>query len=137
MRGLIVLFLLVFSLKSVSQNIEKSIVLKDAESNLPIEDATVFLLKTKQTFLSNTEGKVTFVLNGASNIQVTHASYSGVTVRSSTLKENINIVFLKKNITDLDEVIITKQHPQKILKSIVENSIKKLTVSRSFEGLLS
>lgn len=128
MRGLIVLFLLVFSLKSVSQNIEKSIVLKDAESNLPIEDATVFLLKTKQTFLSNTEGKVTFVLNGASNIQVTHASYSGVTVRSSTLKENINIVFLKKNITDLDEVIITKQHPQKILKSIVENSIKKLTV---------
>jgi len=128
MRVFFVLFLLILTSKGVSQNIEKSIVLKDAESNLPIEDATVFILKTKQTFLSNAEGKVTFVLNGASNIQVTHASYSGVTVRSSTLKENVNVVFLKKNITDLDEIIITKQHPQKILKSIVENSIKKLTV---------
>jgi hypothetical protein len=39
----------------------------------------------------------------------------------------MNIVFLKNNMNNLDEIIITKQHPQKILKNVVENSIKKLT----------
>jgi hypothetical protein len=35
---------------------------------------------------------------------------------------------LKKNVNDLDEIVVTKQHPQLILKKIVENSIKKLTI---------
>lgn len=111
-----------------AQNTEISIVLKDADNNLPIEDATVFVVKTKQNLLSNSEGKVTFMLNGITTIQISHTSYKSVTIRTTTLKDKISIIYLKSTVSNLDEIIITKQHPQKILKNIVENSIKKLTV---------
>jgi len=127
MKKIYHVFLLIFGFFGFSQTTEKSIILKDAVSNLPVEYATVLILKTKQTLLSNAEGKITFELNGTSNIQVTHSSYHSVIVRSSALHKTDNIIYLKSNINDLDEIIVTKQHPQKILKSIVENSIKKLT----------
>ena len=125
-----VLLFLFISLQSLifAQSGEKSIILLDADTNLPIEDVTVYIIKTKQILLSNVEGKVTFTLTGTSNIQATHSSYIGVTVRSTALLKTDNIIYLKNNTKDLDEIIITKQHPQKILKSIVDNSIKKLTV---------
>ncbi|MCF6132154.1 hypothetical protein [Flavobacterium wongokense] len=128
MKQHLIVLLLIFSLNAFSQNEEKVIVLKDADTNLPIEDATVFVAKTRQTLLSNAEGTVSFVLNGISNIQVTHSSYVMVKIRSNTLKEKQNVVYMKNNITGLDEIIITKQHPQKILKALVENSINKLTI---------
>jgi vacuolar-type H+-ATPase subunit F/Vma7 len=128
MKKSLVLLFLVFSLSVLAQSGEKSITLKDAATNLPIEDATVFVLKTKQTYLSNAEGNVTFLLTGSSNIQVTHSSYVSVTVRSSALLKTDNVIYLKSNVNDLDEIIVTKQHPQKILKSLVSNSVKKLTV---------
>ncbi|MDI1317509.1 hypothetical protein [Flavobacterium sp.] len=128
MKTSLFLFFLIFSVTAFSQNQEKSIVLKDADSNEPIEDATVFIAKTKQTLLSNSEGAVSFVLNGISNIQITHSSYTTVKLRSNILKEKENVILLKSSITGLDEIIVTKQHPQKILKTVVENSIKRLTV---------
>lgn len=126
-RVLIFLFVVIAS-NCFAQNTEISIVLKDADNNLPIEDATVFVVKTKQNLLSNSEGKVTFMLNGITTIQISHTSYKSVTIRTTTLKDKISIIYLKSTLNNLDEVIITKQHPQKILKNIVENSIKKLTV---------
>jgi hypothetical protein len=128
MKKSLVLLFLIFSLSVLAQNGEKSITLKDAATNLPIEDATVFVLKTKQTFLSNADGNITFLLTGSSNIQVTHSSYVSITVRSSALVKTDNVIYLKSNVNDLDEIIVTKQHPQKILKSLVNNSVKKLTV---------
>ncbi|WP_235922020.1 peptidase associated/transthyretin-like domain-containing protein [Flavobacterium phycosphaerae] len=128
MKKSFVLLFLIINLTVLSQNGQKSITLKDAETNLPIEDATVFVLKTKQTFLSNAEGNVTFQLTGSSNIQVTHSSYVSVTVRSSALTKTDNVIYLKSNVNDLDEIIVTKQPPYKILKSLVANSIKRLTV---------
>ena len=122
------LFLLIFSFIGYAQSIEKSITLIDVKTNLPIESAVVYIVKIKQTLLSNSEGKITFELNGTSNIQVTHSGYVTVTVRSSALQKTDNIIYLKSNIDDLDEIIVTKQHPQKILKSVVENSIKRLTI---------
>lgn len=128
MKELYLFFLLVLSVNLNAQSVEKSLILRDSETNLPIEDATVFIQKTKQTLLSNTEGMVSFVLTGISNIQITHSSYTSKTLRSSSLKAAENVIFLKSSITDLDEIIVTKQHPQKILKTLVENSRKKLTV---------
>ncbi len=122
------LFLLIFSFIGYSQSVEKSIILIDAQTNLPVESAVVFIVKTKQTLLSNNEGRITFELNGTSNIQVTHSAYLTVTVRSSALQKTDNTIYLKNNINDLDEIIVTKQHPQKILKSVIENSIKRLTI---------
>lgn len=128
MKNYLVVLFIFFSLNLFSQNEEKIIVLKDADTQQPIEDATVFVAKTRQTLLSNAEGTVSFVLNGISNVQITHSSYVTTKVRSNTLKDKQNVIYLKNNITGLDEIIITKQHPQKILKSIVENSLDKLTI---------
>ena len=119
---------MISSFSVLSQSVEKSIVLKDVDTNLPIEDVTVFIAKTKQTLLSNADGAASFVLNGVSTIQVTHASYNTIKLRSTMLKEKVNVFYLKSNVNDLDEIIVTKQHPQKILTELVDNSIKKLTV---------
>jgi hypothetical protein len=117
-----------FSVSVFAQSSDLSIKLVDAETNLPVADATVFISKNKQTLLSNVEGIVSFELRGSTNIQITHSSYSTITVRSSMLKEKITIVYLKSTVNDLEEIIITKVHPQKILKDLVDSSIKKLTV---------
>lgn len=128
MKKTLLLLFLVFSFTISAQEVERSIIIKDADTNNPIEDVSVFITKTKQLLLSNSEGKVTFDLNGISNIQVSHSSYVTVNIRSSALLKTDNIIYLKNNTKDLDEIIITKQHPQKILKALVQNSIKQLTV---------
>ncbi|MFY7957625.1 MAG: hypothetical protein ACOVNT_05880, partial [Flavobacterium macrobrachii] len=128
MKKAILLFFLVFSFTISAQEVEHTIIVKDADTNNPIEDVSVYITKTKQLLLSNSEGKVTFDLTGISNIQVSHSSYLTVNIRSSALLKTDNIIYLKNNTKDLDEIIITKQHPQKILKALVQNSIKQLTV---------
>ncbi len=128
MKKVFQLLFLLFSLYVSAQETEKSIIIKDSETNNPIEDVSVYIAKTKQLLLSNSEGKVAFDLSGISNIQVSHSSYISVNVRSSALQKTDNIIYLKSNTKDLDEIIVTKQHPQKILKSIVQNSVKQLTV---------
>lgn len=128
LRKVFFLFLILSSLKAISQSVEKIIIIKDQDTNLPIEDVTVSILKTRQNLLSNSDGIVTFELIGPSNIQIRHSSYIGITVRSNTLKEGTTILFLKNNVNDLDEILIFKKHPQKILASIIENSKKQLTI---------
>ena len=128
MKRSFALFFLILSVNIFSQNEQKLIILKDVETNLPIEDATVYIAKTKQTLLSNADGKVSFILNGVSSIQITHSSYNTIKLRSTLLKEKINTFYLKNSITGLEEIIITKEHPQNILKTLVENSIKELTI---------
>jgi len=128
MKRNLLIFLLLFAITAFSQNEEKTIVLKDADTNEPIEDVTVYITKTKQMLVSNSDGIVSYILNGISNIEIKHSSYVTVKVRSNTLKEKQNTIILKSSITGLDEIIVTKQHPQKILKSVVENSVRKLTI---------
>jgi hypothetical protein len=128
LRNILLLFFIVLSFVVSSQNVERTILLKDKETNLPIEDATILILKTKQNLLSNSEGKVSFVLKGTSNIEITHTSYTAITIRSTSLKEMETIIYLNNNVNGLDEIILTKRHPQKILATLIENSKKKLTV---------
>jgi hypothetical protein len=127
LRRLIFIFLF-FSVQLFSQAELKKLILKDKDSDLPIEDVTVTVIKTKQNLLSNTDGVVTFELLGSSNIQIKHSSYLSLTIRSSTLKDPVNTIYLTSNINELEDIIITKKHPQKILASLIENSKKKLTV---------
>ena len=51
MKRIIVLVLLIYSVSVLSQNVEKSLILIDVDTNLPIEDVTVYVAKTKQTLL--------------------------------------------------------------------------------------
>ncbi len=57
---------MISSLSTYSQKVDKIIVIKDQETNLPIEDATVTIVKTRQNDLSNKDGLVYFELNNAS-----------------------------------------------------------------------
>lgn len=110
-----------------SQNIEKSIILKDSDTNLAIQDATVYLFKTKQSLLSNSQGVVSFQLVGNTNIKITHTAYNEMTIKSVALKEAENVIYLKSNLNGLDEIVVTRKHPQKILKALIKNSTDKLT----------
>ena len=127
MKQLYSLVFTIFFASIYSQNIEKTIVVKDATTNLPIEDALIVLLKTKQNILTNVNGKGSFVLKANTNIQISHTLYNKVIIKSITLVDKETVIFLKNNSNELDELIITKQ-PQKILRNLVENSKKKLTI---------
>ncbi|WNM18115.1 hypothetical protein [Flavobacterium capsici] len=127
LRRLIFIFLF-FSVQLFSQAELKTLILKDKDSDLPIEDVTVTVIKTKQNLLSNADGVVTFELLGNSNIQIKHSSYLPLNVRASTLKEKSNTIYLTSNVNELEDIVVTKKHPQKILASLIENSKKKLTV---------
>ncbi|MES2574964.1 MAG: hypothetical protein V4572_08475 [Bacteroidota bacterium] len=129
MKRLILLFILLFSFGVFGQNKEYSIIVKDIETQLPIENATVVILKTKQILLSNSEGKVTFVLNGVSNVQVSEANYKSVTLRWVTLEQNQFVAYLENKSNKLDEIVLSKESPQKVLQKVVANSIEKITSS--------
>jgi hypothetical protein len=128
MKYLFAALLFIFTFGAKSQTVDKTIIVKDFDTELPIEDVTALVVRSNQIFLTNKDGEARFSLKGASNIQLSHPQYEPVTVRSLTLKDIKNIVFLKKSINDLDEIILTKQHPQKILKGLIDNSTKLLTV---------
>ncbi len=128
MKKIFVAIYLMLFVNIFSQTVEKNIIIKNLATNLPIEGATVLILKTKQVFLSNADGKVSFILKGNSNIQITHTSYFSLQVRSLALTDKEPIIFLKKNVKELDELVVLSQHPQKILAGLVKNSIKTLTI---------
>lgn len=128
MKRLMLLFILLFNFGVFGQNKEYSIIIKDIETQLPIENATVVVLKTKQILLSNSEGKVTFILNGVSNIQVSELNYKSLTVRWAELTENQYVIYLESKSTKLDEVVLSKESPQKTLQKIVNNSIQKISM---------
>ena len=129
MNRLFILFIMFFVIEAFSQKAEYSIVIKDIETQLPIENAMVVILKTKQVLLSNEEGKVTFVVNGASNVEVSEMNYETLNIRWAVLKENQFVVYLENKNNKLDEIILSAENPQKSLKKVVSNSIKKLADS--------
>ena len=127
MKKILLVCLLILFANVQAQNIIKSLILKDAETNLPIYEATVQILRTKQILLSNADGVVNFSLKSASSILITHSAYISVTIRSINLKEVATTIYLKSNVNELEEFVFSKQHPQKILKNLVDNSKNKLT----------
>lgn len=129
MNRLFFLLFMLFSMSVLAQSKEYSIVVKDAYTQLPIDDATVVVLKTKQILLSNQDGKVTFMLTGSSSFQVSEANYEPLIVRWASLKDDEFVIYLKNKKNKLDEIVVSKDSPDKILHKIVSNSLKKLAVS--------
>ncbi|TCN52040.1 hypothetical protein D0809_05245 [Flavobacterium circumlabens] len=128
MKELIILFVVFFSGGVFAQNTEYSIVVKDIETQLPIENATIVIMKTKQILLSNEDGKANFMLTGGSNVQVSETNYENLTIRWASLKENEFTVYLKSKNNKLDEIVLSTESPQKILRKIVLNSRGKLAM---------
>lgn len=131
MKKSLLLFVILFNYVSVlAQNEEYSIIVKDIETLLPIENATVVIMKTNQILLSNEEGKVTFMLTGGSNVQVSETNYEDTTVRWTSLNGDQKfVIYLKSKNNKLDEVVLSKEAPDKILQKLVSNSTKKISIS--------
>jgi hypothetical protein len=128
MKKILVLLPFFLCFTVFSQTNERTLIILDSDTNLPIEDAVVLVLKTKQVLMTNKEGMAVFELKGGSNLKVTHSSYLPVTIRWSSLNQSENLIYLKSKLVSLDDIVVTKQHPQEIVKELVENSIKKLNV---------
>nr|WP_315196784.1 hypothetical protein [uncultured Flavobacterium sp.] len=128
MRRILVLFQFIISFTVFSQTNEKIIILLDLDTNQPIEEAVVLVLKTKQVLMTNAEGTVKFELKGGSNLKVTHSSYLPITIKWASLNQLENIVYLKSKLNTLDDIVITNKDPREIIKDLVGNSIKTLNV---------
>ncbi|HEU4789390.1 MAG TPA: hypothetical protein VFS71_06880 [Flavobacterium sp.] len=128
MKKSLILLQLFLCFNVFSQTNERTLILMEKGSNLPIEGAIVVVLKTKQVLMSNSEGKVIFELKGGSNVKVTHSSYLPLVIKWTSLNLPENVVYLNSKLNTLDDIVVTKQHPQEIIKELVNNSIKRLNV---------
>jgi hypothetical protein len=124
------IFFLVFFIffQSYAQETEIIVTLLDKETNEVIEDASITVLSTNQGLLSNKEGVFILKLNKSSLIEISHTSYDKITIKSTSLKEKKNIIYLERDTNNLEEIIVTRKDPQDILKHIVENSMKIIKV---------
>ena len=111
-----------------SQNLEFTIIVKDFDTDLPIDEVTITALKTRQGFLTNKDGKAIVSLFRSSDLELVHSSYKKMIVKFSTLDKKENVVYMEPNTQQLEEYIITKDHPQEILKRLIENSRNKMTI---------
>lgn len=130
-------FLLCFFTSFVfSQNLEFTVIVKDFDTDLPIDEVTITALRTRQGFLSNKEGKAIISLTRSSDLELVHSSFKTIIVKFSTLNKKENVVYMEPNTQQLEEYIITKDHPQEILKRIIENSKTKITIPISLKVYL-
>ena len=130
-------FLLCFFTNFVfSQNLEFTIIVKDFDTDMPVEEVTITAIKTRQGFLTNKEGKAIISLTRSSDLELVHSSYKTLVVKFSTLNKKENVVYMEPNTQQLEEYIITKDHPQEILKRIIENSKIKITIPISLKVYL-
>lgn len=128
MKKIIWLFVFICSYSVYSQKDAYSVLIKDSDTQLPIENATVIILKTNQILLSNKDGKVAFESIAPSSIDISESNYESQNIRWNMLVERGFVIYLKSKSNILEEVILSRESPQKILQKIVSNSIQKLTV---------
>ncbi|MFN7043573.1 MAG: hypothetical protein ACK4M1_00130 [Flavobacterium sp.] len=119
-----------------SQNLEFTIIVKDFDTDMPIEEVTITAIRTRQGFLTNKDGKAIVSLTKSSDLELVHSSYKKIIVKFSTLDKKENIVYMEPITQQLEEYIITKDHPQEILKRVIENSKAKITIPISLKVYL-
>lgn len=124
----LVIFLLITALFGFAQTKSYTITFVDADFDLPVEGVTIVLKKNKQTFISNNDGVVKISLANSSDLQISHFAYKTINVNSSTFTESVFTIKLETPSTELSEIILTKEHPQEILRKLIENSSKKINI---------
>jgi hypothetical protein len=120
-------FFFLLSLNTIAQG-TFTVTFFDIETKVPIEDARVYVNRSKENHLTNKEGAVTFTVNGPSTIEVTHISYKKLTFNTKIIDKKSIEFYLEPNVKNIQEIIITQRHPQLILKDIVENSRKQISL---------
>lgn len=130
------LILFFLSITAFSQNLEFVVIVKDIETGLPIEEVTITSKKTNQGFLSNKDGEAFINLSKASDLQFEHSLYKTYVVKFAELNKKVNEVYLESNAKRLDEIILTSEHPQDILKKLVKNSLEKISIPANLKVYL-
>lgn len=133
----IILFFCVFILfTSFSQEITINVIVKDFETDMPVDEVTITSLKTNQGFMTNEDGEAVVKLSKHSILEFSHSIYNTYLVDSKTLTKKINIIYLDSKTQLLEEVILTKEHPQEILKQLVYRSREKITIPANLKVYL-
>lgn len=136
MRKILFLFLITaFYTSAFSQIKEFTLIVKDIDTDEPVEEVTITALKTRQGFLTNGDGVAKVSLSRNSDLELTHSSYKSLIVRYNTLQKE-NVVYMESNLRLLEEVVLTQNHPQDILKGLVENSLNHVTVPANLKVYL-
>jgi hypothetical protein len=128
MKKILLFILFCISTSVFSQNLEFTVIVKDIETDLPIEEVTITALKSKQGFLTNKNGEAVISLKSESDLQFESSFYKTYIEKASTLDKKVNIVYLESNAKKIEEIILTSEHPQDILKKLINNSLTKLTI---------
>lgn len=137
MKKRTLLFILFFLCTiSYAQNISIKVLVKDFETDLPIDEVTVTATNAKQGFLTNSEGIVQINLTKHSVLKFSHSTYNSISVKSENLKKKINVIYLDSKTQLLEEVVLTKDHPQDILQKLVQNSREKITIPANLKVYL-
>lgn len=125
-----ILSFLFFILSSAvfSQDLEFTVIVKDIETGLLIEEVTITSIKSNQGFLTNKDGEAVISLKKASDLKFEHSLYKTYTVKFAELNKKVNEVYLESNAKRLEEIILTSDHPQDILKELIKNSLSKITI---------
>ena len=80
-KKIYLLLFLLFSIVSFSQS-ETTVILKDIDTGLPVEDAVITILRTNQGLISNSEGVFKLSLTRPSTIEIYHTSYKKLLIKS-------------------------------------------------------
>lgn len=136
MKNILFFVLFFLSVSAFSQNLEFVVIVKDIETGLPIEEVTITSKKNNQGFLTNKEGEAFINLSKPSDLQFEHSLYKTYTVKFTELNKKVNEVYLESNAKRLDEIILTSEHPQDILKKLVKNSLEKVSIPANLKVYL-
>lgn len=136
MKKIFCLILFILTSSVFSQNLEFVVIVKSIETGLPIEEVTITSKKNNQGFLTNKDGEAFINLSKASDLQFEHSLYKTYTVKFSELNKKVNEVYLESNAKKLDEIILTSDHPQDILKELVKNSLEKISIPANLKVYL-
>ncbi len=113
------IFLLVVSTTAFSQQIIHGSVV-DKETGSPVPFASVGIVGKSQGTSTNLDGQFSIAVSGAVMIKITCIGYVSVTINSS---DNIHLIQLAPDITQLNEVIITNKvlNPRAIVRKAFSN----------------
>jgi hypothetical protein len=122
----ILFFLLVLIAPSAIAQITIDGVLKDVNTQEPVEAATISADGSNSMTISNVEGHFRIILpEGSKSITISHLSYKTYTTQVNPQGKDLE-VFLEPSGIELEEVVVANKPVNEILGDIVDNSKKHL-----------
>ena len=80
-------FIMFFTSIVFSQSLEFTIIVKDFDTDLPVDEVTITAIRTRQGYLTNKDGVALISLTRSSDLELVHSSYKKIVVKFSTLNK--------------------------------------------------